>query len=154
MIRGTVTRFLSDHQIPMMLSYGNEKRTITPPILPMSIHQQAVQGHEMLELDFLRCFSDLNASSQIDYETLLVWVYWRSMAKIATDTRNYVFGIAGVASALANKMGLQYEPLKINYSLTAAEAFQTFIMRIMEGRFGIRAVSIVRGTADFRRSKP
>ena len=30
-------RFLSDHEIPMMLSYGNEKRTTTPPILPMSL---------------------------------------------------------------------------------------------------------------------
>ena len=146
-------RFLSDHQIPMMLSYGNEKRTITPPILPMSLLQRAIQGHEMLELDFLSCFSD-NASSQIDYETLLVWVYWQSMAKIATDTRDYVFGIAGVASALANKMGLQYEPLEIDYSLTAAEAFQTFIMRIMKGRFGIRAISVVRRTADFATQHP
>ena len=140
--------FLSDHQIPMMLSYGNEKRTITPPILPMSLLQRSIQGHEVLELDFLRCFSSLKASSQTDYETLLVWVYWRSMAKIATDARDYVFGIAGAANALANKMGLQYEPLKIDYSLTAAEAFQAFIMRIMEGQFGIRAISIVRQSAD------
>ena len=147
-------RFLADHQIPMMLSYGNEKRTITPPILPMSLLQQSIQGHEMLELDFLRCFSDLNASSQIDYETLLVWAYWRSMAKIATDTRDYVFGIAGVANALANRMGLQYEPLKIDYSLTAAEIFQAFIMRIMEGRLGVRAISIVRRSANLAIQTP
>ena len=146
--------FLHDHQIPMMLSYGNDKMTMTPPVLPMSLLQQAVQGHEMLELGFLRCFSDLNASSQIDYEALLVWVYWRSMAKIATDTRDYVFGIAAVASTLANRMGLQYEPFKIDYSLTAAEAFQSFITRIMEGRFGIRAISIVRRTADFALQHP
>lgn len=147
-------RFLSDHQIPMMLSYGNEKRTITPPILPMSSLQQAIQGHEMLEFDFLRCFSDLEKPSQIDYETLLVWVYSQSMTKIATDSRDYVFGIAGVTNALANKMGLHYKPLKIDYSLTAAEAFQTFIMRIMKGRFGIRAISIVRRTADFAIQHP
>ena len=108
----------------------------------------------MLGIDFLRCFSDFDASSQIDYETLLVWVYWQSMAKIATDTRDYVFGIAGVASALANRMGLQYEPFKIDYSLTAAEAFQTFIIRIMKGRLGIRAISIVRQTADFSIQHP
>ena len=141
-------RFLYDHQIDMKLSYGNEKTTITPPILPMSLLQQSVQQREMLELDFLRCFSDLDASSQIDYETLLVWVYWQSMAKIATDTRDYVFGIAGVANALANKMGLQNEPLKIDYSLTAAEVFQSFVMRIMEGRFGVRALSIVRPSGE------
>ena len=147
-------QFLHDHQIPMTLSYGNEKTTITPPVLPMSLLRQVVHGQEILELGFLRCFSDLNASSQIDYETLLVWVYWRSMTKIATDTRDYVFGIAAVANALANRMGLQYEPLKIDYSLTAAETFQLFITRIMEGRFGIRAISIVRRTADFALQHP
>ena len=146
--------FLHDHQIPMTLSYGNEKMTITPPVLPMSLLRQVVHGQEMLELGFLRCFSDDNASSQIDYETLLVWVYWRSMAKIATDTRDYVFGIAAVANALANRMGLQYKPFKIDYSMTAAEAFQSFITRIMEGRFGIRAISIVRRTADFALQHP
>ena len=98
--------FRHDHQIPMTLSYGNEKMTITPPVLPISLLRQAVHGQERLELGFLKCFSDLNASSLIDYETLLVWVYWRSMAKIATDTRDYVFGIAAVANALANRMGL------------------------------------------------
>ena len=144
----TAARFLFDHDIPMTLSYGNEKRTITPPILPMSLLQQSIQGHRMLELDFLRCFTDNDISSQIDYETLLVWVYWQSMTKIATDARDYVFGIAGVANALANRIGLQYEPLKIDYSLTAAEAFQAFVVRIMGGRLGIRAISIVRQSAD------
>ena len=108
----------------------------------------------MLELDFLECFSDLDASSQVDYETLLVWVYWRSMAKIATDARDYVFGIAAVANALADRMGLQYKSLNIDYSLTAAEAFRSFITRVMEGRFGIRAISIVRRTADFALQHP
>ena len=146
--------FLHNHRIPMTLSYGNDKMTITPPVLPMSLLHQAVQGHETLDLGFLRCFSDLNASSQIDYETLLVWVYWQSMAKIATDPRDYVFGITAVASALAKRMGLQYEPFKIDYSLTAAEAFQSFIVRVMEGRFGIRAISIVRRSADFALQHP
>ena len=147
-------QFLQNHRIPMDLSYGNDKMTITPPVLPMSLLHQAVQGHEILELGFLRCFSDLNASSQIDYETLLVWVYWQSMAKIATDTRDYVFGITAVASALAKRMGLQYEPFKIDYTLTAAEAFQSFILRVMEGRFGIRAIAIVRRSADFALQHP
>ncbi|KAL8927091.1 MAG: hypothetical protein Q9172_001513 [Xanthocarpia lactea] len=141
--------FLSEHQIPMTLSYSNEKRIIHPPILPMISLQRVVQGHEILQLDFLGCFSNNTAAARIDYESLLVWVYWRSLGKISTDPRDYVFGIAGVANALANKMGLQYEPLKVDYSLTAPQAFENFIKRIMEGRFGIRAISMVRRTTDF-----
>ncbi|KAL8942516.1 MAG: hypothetical protein Q9216_001617 [Gyalolechia sp. 2 TL-2023] len=140
--------FLSEHQIPMKLSYGKKKETINPPVLAMSSLQRVVQGHEILELDFLKCFSTSTASPQIDYETLLVWVYWRSIAKIATDPRDYIFGIAGVANTLAKKLGLQYEPLRIDYSLSTSQAFQAFIMRIMKGRFGIRAVSIVRQSTD------
>ncbi|CAO1604277.1 hypothetical protein XANCAGTX0491_007837 [Xanthoria calcicola] len=127
-------RFLSDHQIWMTLSYGNVKRTIHPSILAMSSLQRVVLGDEALEVDF---------------ETLLVWVYWRSMAKIATDPRDYVFGIAGVANTLAENLGLQYEPLQVEYSLTTTQVFQAFIKRIMEGTFGIRAIAIVRQTADF-----
>ncbi|KAI4220506.1 MAG: hypothetical protein LQ349_008072, partial [Xanthoria aureola] len=142
-------RFLSDHQIWMTLSYGNVKRTIHPSILAMSSLQRVVLGDEALEVDFEVCFLYSPGSAQIDYETLLVWVYWRSMAKIATDPRDYVFGIAGVANTLADNLGLQYEPLQVEYSLTTTQVFQAFIKRIMEGTFGIRAIAIVRQTADF-----
>ncbi|KAM0800869.1 hypothetical protein BDR22DRAFT_888885 [Usnea florida] len=76
------------------------------------------------------------------------------MPDIATNARDYVFSIVAVASVLADRMGLQYEPIKINYSLTTAEAFQSFITRIVEGRLGIRALSMVCRTADFALQQP
>jgi Heterokaryon incompatibility protein (HET) len=142
-------QFLYDHQIPMTLSYGNEKRTSSATILQLSLLQQAVYGHESLEFDFLKCFRDQKSSSQIDYETLLAWVYWRSIAAFATDPRDYVFGITGVANAIANRMGLEYEPFRADYSLTTAEAFQAYIVRIMKGNYGIRAISLIRQSTEF-----
>ena len=76
------------------------------------------------------------------------------MPKIATDAHDYVFGIVAVASALANRRDLPYEPIKIDYSLTAAEAFQLFITCVMEGRFGIRAILMIRRVADFAHQHP
>ena len=142
-------QLLSDYQIPMKLSYGNDKRIGSATVLQLSSLQQAVFSHQSLQFEFLKCFQGLDSSLQIDYESLLVLVFWRSMASFSTDPRDYVFGITGVANAIANKMGLEYEPFRTNYSLSTAEAFQAFVVRVMNGSFGIRAISLTRQSSMF-----
>jgi hypothetical protein len=113
-------------------------------VYQLSILQLTVQSAEFLELDFLRCFQHLDTTSHIDYESLLAWVYWRSIATFATDPRDYVFGILGIANAIANTIGLTYDPFKADYSLSTAEVFQKFTLRIMSGHFGIPAITLNR----------
>ena len=44
----------------------------------------------------------------------------------------------------AAKLGLEYKPFRINYSLTSAGAYRDFIVYLMEGHFGLRATSLLR----------
>ena len=143
------TQFLSDHHIPMKLSYGNERRRTSATVLQLGLLREAIYGSEPFEFGSLECFHDLQLAAQLDYEILLVWVYWRSTATFATDPRDYVFGIIGVANAIANRMGLEYKPFTADYSLTTAEAFQAFVGRILNSKYGIRAIALIRQSADF-----
>jgi len=142
-------QFLSKHQIPMTPSYG-KSGIAGAAISQLTVLQQMVHSPEFVNLDFRKCFQDLDSHSSIDYESLLAWVYWRSISTFASDPRDYVFGILGIANAIANRMGLVFEPHKADYSLSAAEAFQKFIVRIMNGHFGIRAIALIQPSSDNR----
>lgn len=93
-----------------------------------------------------------------DYETVLVWVFWRSVATFATDPRDDVYGIIGVTDTimkrLAQTMGCHnesrknnivshcapaYTPIKPDYSVDTARVFREFIARLMHSSLGIRA---------------
>ncbi|KAH0427998.1 hypothetical protein CcaCcLH18_09357 [Colletotrichum camelliae] len=102
-----------------------------------------------------------------DYEAVLMWVFWRSAATFATDARDYIYGILGVADTimdrLAQAMGCHtdesrkygiisrcaqasYMPIKPDYSLDTARVFRDFIVRLMHSSsIGIRAMTLMQG---------
>lgn len=141
------TELLAHHKIPLGLSYGNTHHATVATILQLSLLQSAVKTPDSMNLDFVQCFK--TKSSGIDYGVILAWVYWRSIATFATDARDYVYGIVGVANAIAESMNLDYEPFHVNYALTTAEAYQAFIVYLMQGSFGLRAISFLRRTNSF-----
>lgn len=117
-------------------------------ISQITMLHQMVHSAGFLNLDVLACFQDLDSQSRIDYESILAWVYYRSIATFATDPRDYVFGILGISSAIADRIGMSYEPFKADYSLSAPEVFQSFILRIMDGNFGVRAIALIQPSKD------
>ncbi|ERF77188.1 hypothetical protein EPUS_06468 [Endocarpon pusillum Z07020] len=112
--------------------------------------QQAVHSAELLDFDFLPCFQNMGSNAGIEYETVLAWVFWQSTTTFATDPRDYVFGIVGIANAISNKRGLPYKPFETDYSLTTAQVLQKFVLRIMDGQLGVRAIALLQKSNENR----
>lgn len=99
-----------------------------------------------------------------DYEAVMAWVFWRSAATFATEPRDYVYGILGIVDTLMEALHravgcdgtadhrdpnspcpLPYQAIKPDYSLSTAQVFQDFIIRLMHGSVGIRAMTLIQG---------
>ena len=103
-----------------------------------------------------------------DYETVLAWIYWRSAGAYVTDVRDYVYGLLGLANTISQSLldatrkecckqpiaerkllygqkihNLKFDPLEADYSLHPTQVFQNFIVRLLHGHPGLRALSLV-----------
>ncbi|KAI9147745.1 Heterokaryon incompatibility protein [Paramyrothecium foliicola] len=105
-----------------------------------------------------------------DYEAVLAWIFWRSAATFASDPRDYVYGILGMADAIMSRLSalslprtsvdaerlahaIPFTPLEADYTLTTAQVYRTFVVRLMQGSIGIRAMTIIQG-AQYEQKAP
>ena len=78
-------------------------------------------------------------------------MYCLSAATLASDPRHYIYGILGVTHAFMDRLTtLQdgnsettYSPIKADYRLSVAQVFQNFIIRLMRGAVGVRAIALI-----------
>ncbi|KAL6789009.1 heterokaryon incompatibility domain-containing protein [Trichoderma sp. SZMC 28012] len=145
--------FLQTLGLTMELQYGNN----------------GTAGTAVMQQSILRaCLGDMNQLmkfvSQIpgvasgehsvpDYESVLAWVFWRSANTYATDPRDFVYGILGLAEAIMERLSNMtndvdssisaYSPIVPDYSLSTADVFRAFILRLMHSKLGIRAVALI-----------
>ncbi|KAK1841567.1 heterokaryon incompatibility protein [Colletotrichum chrysophilum] len=153
----TVLLYSSGYPLP--LPYGHN-HSAGYAIVQHSTLRRCVEAPNQL-LGLLPTFA-AREMQMPDYETVLMWVFWRSAATFATDARDYIYGILGVADTimdrLAQAMGCDsesrnysivslcapaYTPIKPDYSLDTARVFQDFIVRLMHSSIGIRAITLM-----------
>lgn len=127
--------YLSDENVLMGLKYGRSGIGGTA-IKHLSALQTAVRCPNSIDFSFLSCLNPGVPNEVPDYESILAWIYWRSITTFATDPRDYVYGIVGVANSIAESLGLDYEPYIADYSLSDSAVFQAFTARLMKGRLG------------------
>lgn len=154
------TTFLHSRGFPLPLYYG-QNRSAGYAIVQYSLLRDFVENTDQL-LHLLPNFAA--QEDQIpDYETVLVWIFWRSVATFATDARDYIYGILGIAETVMARLGHMgchdkslrddivsrcppaYTPIKPDYSLDTARVFRDFTIRLMHSSIGIRAITLLQG---------
>lgn len=147
--------------------------------LPLPYGQNRSAGHAIVQHSLLRdCVEDTDKLHSLlskfaaredqvpDFETVLVWVFWRSVATFATDARDYIYGILGIAETIMDRLRQTvchdqatqghlvsrctpaYTSIKPDYSLDTARVFRDFIIRLMHSSIGIRAITLIQGGED------
>ncbi|UKZ48411.1 hypothetical protein TrVGV298_002634 [Trichoderma virens] len=145
--------FLQTLGLTMELQYGNNGTAGT------AVMQQSILRACLEDMDQLKKFVSQipwGASDEQnvpDYESVLAWVFWRSATTYATDPRDFVYGILGLAEAImerlynitkdADSSVLSYKPVIPDYGLSTAQVFQAFILRLMHSKLGIRAIALI-----------
>lgn len=156
------TTFLYSRGFPLPLPYG-QNRSAGYAIVQHSMLRDCVEDTDQL-LSLLPNFA--TREDQIpDYETVLAWIFWRSAATFATDARDYIYGILGIAETIMDRLGHgchntswkdglisrcapAYTPVKPDYSLDTARVFRDFTIRLMHSSMGIRATTLIQGEQD------
>lgn len=157
------TTYLYSRGFPLPLDYG-QNRSTGYAIVQHSMLRNSVEDTDQL-LSLLPSFAP-RENQMPEYETVLVWVFWRSVATFATDARDYIYGILGVAEAIMDRLGQTgchdktwrdylisrcvpaYTPIQPDYSLDTARVFQEFIIRLMHSSIGIRAITLIQGSTQ------
>ncbi|KAI1291424.1 heterokaryon incompatibility protein-domain-containing protein [Xylaria venustula] len=147
---GDAVSFLTSHSMHVELEYGNNDTA------GIAVHQRFLMREYLSDIQQLTRFLPpfIPCQGLIDYEIVLALVFWHSAATFATDPRDYVYGITGVANAVMDRlMGdkdfiaarkcATYQPFHTDYAVTTAEVYKQFIVRLMEGSVGIRAITLM-----------
>ncbi|KAF9872303.1 hypothetical protein CkaCkLH20_10130 [Colletotrichum karsti] len=150
--------FLYNRAIPLPLHYGHN-HSAGYAIVQFSILRKCVEDTDQL-LRLLPMFAT-RENRRPDYETVLAWLFWRSAATFATDARDYIYGILGIADTImedlaqatecnsnVSRCAPAYTPIKPDYSLDTARVFRDFIIRLMYGSVGIRAMTLIQGRGE------
>ncbi|GKT61399.1 hypothetical protein ColTof4_01482 [Colletotrichum tofieldiae] len=95
------TIFLYSLALPLPLHYG-QNHSAGYAIVQHCILRKCVKDTDQL-LSLLPTFAT-REMQMLDYETVLAWVFWRSAAMFATDTRDYIYGILGVADTIMDRL--------------------------------------------------
>ncbi|KAI1157806.1 hypothetical protein F5B18DRAFT_643548 [Nemania serpens] len=146
-------RFLASHSVQVDTQYGNNDTA------GIAQHQRFLLREYLLDMPLLAdSLPSFPAQNDLpDYESLLVLAYWHSCATFATDARDYVYGVIGIANAAMDRFVrvkgctiwtcTGYRQLLPDYKLSTAEVFKEFILRLLHSRFGIRAITIMQKNA-------
>ncbi|KAI3324367.1 heterokaryon incompatibility protein-domain-containing protein [Xylariaceae sp. AK1471] len=141
--------FLTNHSIPIEIQHGNHDAA------GIAVHQRFLLKKHLLDVKLTAGFLPPFALNQglPNYEALLALTYWHSTATTATDPRDYIYGITGIANVIMDRLLRDevcrlracpaYQPFKVDYTLTTAEVFKQFIVRLMHGSLGIRATTLM-----------
>ncbi|KAJ4863321.1 heterokaryon incompatibility protein (HET) domain-containing protein [Trichoderma breve] len=120
--------FLQTLGLTMELQYGNN----------------GTAGTAVMQQSILRaCLEDMNQ--------LMKFV--SQIPGVASDPRDFVYGILGLAEAIMERLSnmtndvdssiSSYNPIVPDYSLSTADVFRAFILRLMHSKLGIRAVALI-----------
>lgn len=157
------TTYLHSRGFPLPLDYG-QNRSAGHAIVQHSMLRESVEDTDQL-LSLLPSFA-ARKNQMPEYETVLAWVFWRSVATFATDARDYIYGILGIAETIMDRLGQTgchdkswkdylfsscvpaYTPIKPDYSLDTAQVFRDFIIRLMHSSIGIRAITLIQGSTQ------
>ncbi|KAK4064845.1 uncharacterized protein Triagg1_8844 [Trichoderma aggressivum f. europaeum] len=145
--------FLQTLGLTMELQYGNNGTAGT------AVMQQSILRACLEDMNQLKKFASQipgvagDEHSVPDYESVLAWVFWRSANTNATDPRDFVYGILGLAEAIMVRLSnvtndadssiSSYKPIIPDDSLSTASVFRAFILRLMHSKLGIRAVALI-----------
>ena len=140
--------FLYSSSVNVNLTYGKTDH-VGAAVAQQSLLRMYMERPDRLNLSLL------SEQDFPKYESVLAWVYWRSASTLATDPRDYVYGITGIANALMDRLAqtrgvvVSYQPIKADYSLTVAQVYQAFIARLMHGSVGIRAIALIQPSPEW-----
>ncbi|KAL6815351.1 heterokaryon incompatibility domain-containing protein [Trichoderma sp. SZMC 28013] len=145
--------FLQTLGLTMELQYGNNG-TAGTAVMQQSILRACLEDMNQLKR-FVSQIPGVSGDehSVPDYESVLAWVFWRSANTYATDPRDFVYGILGLAEAIMERLSnitndvdssiSSYKSIVPDYSLSTANVFRAFILRLMHSKLGIRAVALI-----------
>ncbi|KAL7904832.1 heterokaryon incompatibility domain-containing protein [Trichoderma velutinum] len=145
--------FLQTLGLTMELQYGNNG-TAGTAVMQQSILRACLEDMNQLK-KFVSQIPGVAGDEHRapDYESVLAWVFWRSANTYATDPRDFVYGILGLAEAMMERLSnitndtdssiSSYKPIIPDYSLSTANVFRAFILRLMHSKLGIRAVALI-----------
>lgn len=152
--------FLYSRGFPLLLPYG-QNRSAGHVVVQHSLLRDCVEDTDKLH-GLLSKFA-AREDQVPDFETVLVWVFWQSVATFATDARDYIYGILGIAETIMDRLRQTvchdqatqghlvsrcppaYTSIKPDYSLDTARVFRDFIIRLMHSSIGIRAITLIQG---------
>lgn len=145
--------FLHSLGLPMKLQYGSNL-TAGAAVMQQSILREClIDMNQLKKLVSKVSGTDGDDNQMPDYESVLAWVFWRSAATYATDPRDLVYGILGLAQAVMERLHnvasdtdsrvSSHRPILPDYSLSTASVFRAFILRLLHGKMGIRAITLV-----------
>jgi hypothetical protein len=145
--------FLHTLGISMELEYGSNV-TAGAAVMQQSILRACLEDMNQLR-EFVSQVPGVagDEHKMPDYESILAWVFWRSATTYATDPRDLVYGILGLAEAVMGRLNYtandtgsvisSYKPITPDYNLSTADVFRAFILRLMHSKLGIRAVALI-----------
>ena len=143
--------FLYSQSHIMKMKYGRSDAAGSA-IVQQSLLKDVVNNVTILP-SYLPTSISTGNEAGLDYEAVLAWVYWRSAATLATDARDYVYGIVGIANAIMDSwnerfrdsehLTQSYTAFEADYTMSTEEVFRAFTLRLMHGSPGIRAIALI-----------
>lgn len=152
-------QFLHALGLSMGLDYGSNV-TAGTAVMQQSLLRACLHDVNQLERRFISQVpgsvgggEHLTKGKVPDYESVVAWVFWRSLTTFASDPRDFVFGILGLAEAVVESLNKGssddestisgYNPIVPDYSLSTADVFRAFILQLMHGKLGIRVITLI-----------